>query len=288
MTMTLTFRRRLRRSFIAAFACTASLLLSGCFLSPGEFTSRLELNRNGTFAFSYDGQIHMLAMDKLAEMEAEKQFTPFCVDDETYEERDCTEAEIAAQRSEWDADAGRRNKDNAEKDAFARAMLGGIDPEDEDAIDQFVARLLRQKGWKSVEHEGDGVFRVSFAIGGRTDHDFLYPTMEGFPLANYFVTFNLRDDGSMRVAAPAFGGQGGSNPMQGMLAATKGLPGSNAKEMPNLPELDGEFTIVTDGTILANNTDEGPQPTADGRQMLGWMVNSRTLAAPTALIQLAE
>ena len=49
--------------------------------------------------------------------------------------------------------------------------------------------------------------------------------------------------------------------------------------------MDGTFTIVTDGQILANNTDEGPRSTAEG-QMLEWKVTRRTEAAPTALIQL--
>lgn len=276
----------LRRVCTATLSAAACLLLTGCLLAPGEFTSRLELNRDGSFAFSYDGQIHMLGMDKLSEMEADPEFTPFCVDDETYEERDCTETEIAEQRAEWDEGAERRSRDKAEQGMLASAMMGGVDPEDPDAIEKFMANLRRQKGWKSVTHEGDGVFQVSFAISGQADRDFLFPTIEGMGLANHFVALNVRDDGSMRIDAPAFGGQGGSNPMQGMLAGIGKSGEADGKEMPNLPDLDGVFTIVTDGEILANNTDEGPQPTAGSRQELRWEVNSRTKSAPTALVRL--
>jgi hypothetical protein len=49
--------------------------------------------------------------------------------------------------------------------------------------------------------------------------------------------------------------------------------------------MDGQFTLRTDGAILANNTDEGPQADPAG-QKLDWAVNLRTPAAPTALIRL--
>jgi len=49
--------------------------------------------------------------------------------------------------------------------------------------------------------------------------------------------------------------------------------------------MEDTFTIVTDGRVLANNTDEGPSPGARG-QVLEWKVNRRTPSAPMALIQL--
>lgn len=56
--------------------------------------------------------------------------------------------------------------------------------------------------------------------------------------------------------------------------------------MPKVPELDGTFRIVTDGEVLANNTDEGPVDTTAGK-VLEWSINKRTQTAPTALIRLA-
>ena len=49
--------------------------------------------------------------------------------------------------------------------------------------------------------------------------------------------------------------------------------------------MDGTFRILTDGRILANNTDEGPSEGTAG-QVLEWKVNQRTQSAPMALIQL--
>jgi len=59
--------------------------------------------------------------------------------------------------------------------------------------------------------------------------------------------------------------------------------------MPNLPVMDGTFTIRTAPgmRILANNTDEGPATSAAG-DVLTWQINSRTTQAPTALIGAAR
>jgi hypothetical protein len=54
---------------------------------------------------------------------------------------------------------------------------------------------------------------------------------------------------------------------------------------PGVPEIDGSFRIVTDGDILANNTDEGPQAGAGGK-VLQWRITKRTTAAPMALVRL--
>ena len=43
-------------------------LLSGCFLVPGQFESEMEINADGTFSYSYDGDIHFLGLTQLAEM----------------------------------------------------------------------------------------------------------------------------------------------------------------------------------------------------------------------------
>jgi hypothetical protein len=65
------------------------------------------------------------------------------------------------------------------------------------------------------------------------------------------------------------------------------FPTQSADAVPPIPEMDGTFRIVTDGRILANNTDEGPTQ-GPGGQILEWRVNARTEAAPMALIQLGS
>ncbi|MBX7514848.1 hypothetical protein K3179_09865 [Qipengyuania sp. GH38] len=276
----------------ATLAAASSLALTGCLLSPGTFTSEMQLMKDGTFAYSYDGEIQMLALSKLAEMGAksEEKFEAECVDEETWEVRECSLAEVNEQRAEWQEGASERRA-KAEREAEqAKQMLGGFDPSDPEAAQKLAEQLERQRGWETVEYKGDGIFDVDFSVTGKMTHAFAFPMVEKMPMANMFVTMMLRDGNQVRVDAPGFASQGGGNPMQGMMAGMMGLASmGKAKgegedgEMPNILMPNGTFTIVTDGRILANNTDEGPVNNPRG-QTLVWEIDQRTEQAPTALI----
>ena len=268
--------------------------LSACLLTPGRFTSSLDLRRDGTFRFAYQGEIHMLALSKLAQMGSKaKVFEPdTCYNDEA-KERPCTAVELADQKKAFEE----RLKQNATKDKAeaeqVKALLGGIDPSNPQAAEEMAARLRRQAGWKSVVYKGDGLFLVDYAIAGRLDHDFVFPTVERLPLANAFVQLSRRNDGTVRIDAPGYSGQSGAgNPMGMALAGMAGAmskPGKGAQDGGDLPgnpfgPFEGTFTLTTDGTIIANNTDEGPKAVPGGQQ-LDWAVNVRN-AAPTALVRL--
>src|SRR5690606_669102 len=147
-----------------------------------------------------------------------------------------------------------------------------------------------QEGWNRVEYRGEGLFEVQFSLTSRLGHDFVFPTFERFPMSNAFVVANLRKGSTVRVEAPGFAVQGGGNPFQGMMTGMAGVLGAAADAETNariqaMPEMRGTFRIVTDGRILANNTDEGPQQSAEG-EVLQWDVSPRTQAPPMALIQL--
>ena len=95
-------------------ALLAPLLLGGCLFSPGKFTSELQLFANDQFAFTYDGEIQMLALGKLAEManNSDENFVAECYDAD-FDMAECSEAEIAEQRAEWDAGAADRRAEQA-------------------------------------------------------------------------------------------------------------------------------------------------------------------------------
>ena len=262
------------------------LWLAGCMLLPGKFGSEMTVRGDGTFAFSYKGDIHLVALSKLAEEASDAQgefVATACFDDESGEERACTDDETAQQRADWEqarAAGAAKAKEEAET---MKAVLGGIDPTDPKAAEEFAARLRRQAGWRSVVDKGDGRFEVDFAIAGRLDHDFAFPTVERMPVVTPFVTAIRRADGTVRVEAPAFAASANGAPMMGMMGA---MAKSDPK-MQGLPELDGSFTLVTDGEILANNTDEGPRAGTTGK-VLSWRVDARTVAPPSALIKLGR
>lgn len=269
----------------------APLFLTGCFLSPGQFVSELELMAEDQFAFTYEGEIQMAALSDLAEMAGKEEFVASCEDDDGFP-RDCTEAEIAEQRAEWEATADERAAQDALEAEQMKMMLGGFDPSDPEAAGEFARMLERQRGWNRVDYKGDGLFDVSFAIEGTLSHDFNFPTIEKLPMATPFVSVNLRKENQVRVDAPGFAAQGAGNPMQGMMTGMMGMAQLEAQEESDEPGNKtpaslvmprGTFTIVTNGRILANNTDEGAAGPAS-RQVLSWAIDQRTEVAPTALI----
>lgn len=275
-----------KRGAIVAVVAGLALALSACLLSPGKFTSALDLRRDGRFTFTYAGDIHLLGLSKLTDMAHEQKFTPQTCYDDSIKERACTAAELADQKKTWEEDRiASANKERDDAQAM-KALLGGIDPTNPQAAQELAARLRRQAGWRSVEYKGDGLFVVDFALSGRLDHDFTFPTIERFPMANAFVQLSRRNDGTVRVDAPGYAPGPASSPFTSMMNMSKSDDAAGAKP-PAVPQLDGQFTLTTDGQILANNTDDGPQRDPAG-QRLAWIVNPRIAAAPTALVKLGN
>lgn len=287
----------------AALLGAFALALSGCFMTPGKFTSELALTGPDSFTFRYEGEIFFLGLSKLAQMgaEAENVFTPeACTNDETFEERECTEEELAQQRADWEAGAADRAAKAKEQAQQMAAIMGGIDPSDPKAAEELVTLLQRQKGWERVVYKGDGLFDISYRASGTLGHDFLFPQIEGFPVTNPFVQMVLRKGGQVRINAPGFATQSGDpSGMGSMLGmgslaglAAMGASGSDndkdAAVLKAIPQIDGTFTIraAPGMRILANNTDEGPVAGTAG-ETLTWKISPRTVQMPTALIAAA-
>lgn len=283
------------RTGLIAGALAGVLLLAGCMLLPGRFSSDLSLRKDGSFSFAYKGEIYLLALSKMAadernKSQADATFEPSaCHGEQSGEERECSAQEIASQKEEWEEARASSKASAAEKkkseEAMMKSMLGGIDPSDPRAAQEFAERLRRQRGWKSVTDKGDGRFEVEYTITGRLDHDFTFPTIEKFPMVTPFVTLIRRADGTVRMEAPAFSSGATTSPLMGMAAASAMEKDGTAGD-DGMPTLDGVLTLVTDGEILANNTDEGPVSAPGGRR-LEWKVNGRTAAAPMALVRIA-
>ena len=278
-----------RRRFAAALLTASSLGLSGCFMTPGTFGSTLDIRSDGRFSFTYDGEIFMAGLSDFAEMAAAEEANKPCVDDETFEERACTEEEVAARKAEKEQEA-----------RMMAMMMGGVDPDDPEAAANVAAELERQAGWNTVTYLGDGLFYVDFAITSTISNDFAYPVLEGQTMGSAFVAVNLRDEGRAKIAAPGFAAQGG-NPFQAMMGGMAGMfsgggeddaeedseEASGASGFPDVPPMRGTFRIVTDAAILTNNTDEGPREEA-GLQVLEWDIEPTTAVAPTALLNLGD
>lgn len=276
------------RRAAAALLSAMMLVLAGCMLMAGKFTSALDIRKDGKFTYGYTGEIHLLALSKLAEMssaaEANAPFEAQPCHGDNYEEKACSAEELATQKKEWEAARAQAEERRKKDSESMKAVLGGIDPADPKAAGEFAQRLRRQVGWKKVEYKGDGLFLVDFSITGVLDHDFAFPTVERMGMVSPFVQVSRRQDETLRIDAPGFGPAQSGGPYADLMKAAAMSEGS--KQAPMFPKLEGTFTISTDGEILANNTDEGPVTVPSGHS-LSWTVNSRTQAAPMALIKLA-
>jgi len=265
------------------FAVAAPLLLlTGCLWGPGKFNSDLTLRKDGGFVLDYRGELVLQVPDD----ERTKAWSPdmaHCFEGQDGssdtvilapgakppKKRACTASEIEAQKNAYD-------KKRQESEQMAKAF--GLPGLDDDSNRAFATKLMKYAGWRSVAYVGKGVFNVDYHFEGRATQDFLFPALPDNNLIVPFVALRRRADGSVLVTAPAF--TGGSGPMSGAMAGA----GDMAKGGP-VSRAQGRFTIVTDGEILTNNSEDGPAPHALGRQ-LHWDVDSSSKKIPEALIRL--
>lgn len=270
-------------------ALVLPLLLAACFFIPGKFTSSMDVAKDGKFSFAYKGEIVAISSDKATAGLGDKvdeTFEASCTTDED-EARDCTAKEMAEQRKEWDAGAADRAKakaDEAKEKGEAMIAMMGFNPKDPKTIDAFTAKLMKQKGWRSVVHKGDGVFEVDYAISGTLDRDFVFPLIPDVALSPPMVIARVRNDNSVAIEAPGFG----NKDMDGKSMMMAGAPGGLGKGTQGGP--DGSFTLSTNGEILTNNTDNGPSADAAkaGWRSMTWAVNPQSKKAPEALIRFGK
>ncbi len=290
------------------------LLLSGCFLIPGLFTSTLDLRKDGAFTFTYKGQIVFASPDDLDGKSAPKvwsdKMAKCFTSGRTYTDewavendasgvemkdamptadgasdeqpRKCTMAEIASLKKEFD-EQQRQNAERKKKEAAEMAQVFGLGPTDDESSRKIAANLMKYEGWKSVVYRGKGVYDVDYQLSGRIGHDFIFPVFPQGDILIPFVTVRGREAGSVFVSAPALAGGG----FKGLAARAKMLGAvGGGKDMPQTSVVTkGRFTVTTEGTILTNNTSDGPVAGTTG-QTLVWDIDNSSEKIPEALIKL--
>jgi len=263
----------------ALIVAAAALPLAGCLWGPGKFNSTLALNKNGTFVLDYKGEVLMqMPEDKgpAAEPWDEKKLD--CADDQGTP-RPCTPAEIDKARNAHE----REQKERIEAKRKENEQMGklfGLPGSDDESNRAFAAKLTKYAGWRSVAYKGKGVFDVDYHFEGRLGQDFVFPLMPDSDMVLPFVAIRRRTDGAVLVTAPAL--TGGSGPL-GVRAKAMGMPdkGDNGP----VSRAEGRFTILTDGEILTNNSEDGPAPHAKGRQV-HWDVGPASAKIPEMLVRL--
>jgi hypothetical protein len=197
----------------------------------------------------------------------------------TEKTRPCTQSETAKLKAQHEADQARLAASQRKESEQAAALFGlpGLDDASNRA---FAAKLMKYAGWRSVTYRGNGVFDVDYHMDGRATQDFVFPALPDNDLLLPFIAIRRRADGSVLVTAPAL--VGGAGPLMARMAAM-GAQGNTKTDM--VSHAQGRFTVVTDGEILTNNSEDGPAPSPIGQQ-LHWDVDSTSRKIPETLIRL--
>jgi hypothetical protein len=250
------------------FAIAALLLLTGCLWGPGKFSSDLTLRKDGSFLLDYRGEI-VLQLPPDASADPWTDNKAKCSD--AGKDRLCTKAEIAEQKDAYD---------KKRKDSEGMAKMFGLPGLDDESNRAFAAKLTKYAGWRSVTYRGKGVFDVDYHFAGRATQDFLFPALPDNNLIIPFIAIRRRADGAVLVTAPGFTGGAGPLGARAGAAASEGM----GKGGP-VSRAQGRFTVITDGEILTNNSEDGAAAHAIGRQ-LHWDVGPSSNKIPETLIRL--
>lgn len=238
-------------------AMIAPLVLMGCVLTPGKFTSTLTIKADRSFTFAYQGEV--IAID-LAAAFAEGMAAGLAEGAEGDDDTPSDDADPAMLRTAWQ-DAG-------------KTSTGG----DSEAKFAAIAEALRKEpGYRSVEYKGDGLFVVDFQTSGRLTHSFVYPYNIDAEILFPFLAIELRGRDQVRVSAPLFGGD--DSAAGGMASGMAGKDSPTARR-------DGSFTLITDGEIVAQNN-EGGATTSGAERRVTWRVTPATKTAPMAVVKVA-
>jgi hypothetical protein len=277
------------------------LLLTGCLWGPGKFASDLTLRKDGSFVLDYRGEI-VLQTPPDIEPKAEPwskekarchksgrvEVVPHPMPEvisvngrpagEDDPVRPCTEAELAKAKKDYETKLTERAKSKRD-DAEQMAKIFGLPGLDDESNRAFAAKLSKYAGYRSVRYRGKGVFDVDYHFEGRATQDFVFPALPDNDFLIPFVAIRRRADGAVLVTAPAF--TGGAGP----LGARAGTAAASGMKDGPVSKAQGRFTVITDGEILTNNSEDGAAPHALGRQ-LRWDVGAASSKIPETLVRL--
>ncbi|MDB5670756.1 MAG: hypothetical protein JWO25_1715 [Alphaproteobacteria bacterium] len=228
------------------------LLLASCLLSPGKFTASLDIRKDRSFTFAYQGEVIMLdPSESMASSMAGAMGG---------EVSKPSESEDTANKSEDVADVAANKSAPAEPSAQTIAQRKAI-----------AEALSKEAGYRSVEYLGGNKMRVDYLVTGKLDRNFVYPLNIDAMAIIPWMAIELRKDGTARMMAIAFGD------------SNQNMAGATGKPDVSAAERDGIFTFTTDATLVMQNNEAG-LAAGPGTKVV-WRVTPTSKAVPTAVVR---
>ncbi len=275
------------------FALVAPLLLTSCLWGPGKFTSDLTLLKNGSFILDYKGEIVLQTppdaqskiepwkadMAKCRKSGATEIATESTIQDQDSDDpvRPCTPAESVKLKTQYEKESADKAAAKA-KESAEMAKAFGLPGFDDESNRAFAAKLMKFEGWRSVQYQGKGVFLVDYHFEGSAKQDFVFPMLPDNDVLIPFIALRRRADGAVLVTAPAL--TGGAGPLASRLGSAAG-----AMQDGPVSRAQGRFTVITDGEILTNNSEDGAARHPRGHAV-HWDVSASSNKIPETLIGL--
>jgi len=161
----------------------APFLLASCLLTPGRFTSTLDIRADRSFTFTYQGEVIIIDPGQ--------------------------------------ASAATMQGDPAESEDSSEPAPPEPEPMTEAQRESIMEALRNEVGYRSVEYVGENKFRVDYSISGRLDRGFVFPFNIDAVALLPWVAIEVRNDRTVRITGLAFGnsdglGGGGARPPSGL------------------------------------------------------------------------
>ena len=246
-----------------ALVLLVPLMLVGCLLAPGKFTSTLTINADRTFTYSYQGEVYAFDLN-----EAMKDMPSGGDDTKTTDG-------VSLQQIGFDKSGQKSGKDDkngkndAKDDAKAQAAADAKNRE-------MAATLSKEAGFRKVTYVGDNKFVIDYQISGKLDHTYLFPYNLDAGIIIPFVAVEIRANGTARVKAPGFANDSKDS--------AGGMAGSDASKAS--AKLDGTFILDTDAEIVSQNNEDGVK-VVNGRKTVTWKATPLSSTAPMAVVRFA-
>lgn len=240
-----------------ALVLLAPLVLVGCLLAPGKFTSTLTINADRTFTYSYQGEVYAFDLN-----EAMKDM-PSGTDDDSKKTDGVSLQNIGFQKGDK---KGGKGKDDAKNDAKVQAEADAKNRE-------MAATLSKEAGFRKVDYVGDNKFVIDYQISGKLDHTYLFPYNLDAGIIIPFIAVEIRANGTARLKAPGFANDSKDS------ASGMGPDASKASA-----KLDGTFILDTDAEIISQNNEDGVK-VVNGRKTVTWKATPLSNTAPMAVVR---